>query len=352
MKRILFLLAIVSVCWSCGKEDPPEPVIMFSSDFEGKFAFVFNSNLFTLDQTGIIQLTHDQDAGTSNKGGAKWINNGNGILYLETFTCFFCPAGYLFNLVKSDGSDPKSIWDLFGLSWINESISHDLKHAAITRATTTLTDSIINRTFIYSVDDTLHASLIDSVDGANRAPQWSPGSDRIAFTSEDGTSGELAIYNILTREKTSLFTYNDLNAGVIAYDWSYQGDKIAFIWNKDIYVVNSDGSNMQNLTSSPNFENHVAWSKTSDVLAYTQYTQDLEKSRIIVHDFADQSQTFLDSVQRKNATITQIQWSADNKTIAFQYCCDLSGIFLIDRDGSNLRQIYDKSVTGFDWYSE
>ena len=357
MKRIVYLLAVGLVCWSCGKDDMPEPVIMFSSDFEGKFAFVnsslysISSNLYTLDRTGVIQLTHEQNDGFTFKSNAKWLNNGERIIYMTTSTCFLCPPNGSLTLVKTDGSDQQTLFDPFNL-WINATVSNDLKYATITRQITTMTDSVLNRTFIFSVDDTLHTTIIDSIDGASHVPQWSPGSDKIAFTSEEGTSGELVIYNILTQEKISLLTYDDVNSGVLSYDWSYQGDKIAFIWNKDVYVAHTDGSNIENLTSSPNFENLVAWSKTSDLLAYNQYTQNFEKSRIIVYDFTDQTQSSLDSVQRQNGSITQIQWSSDNNTIAFRYCCDLECIFLIDRDGANPRQIYDKGVTGFDWYSE
>ena len=65
--------------------------------------------------------------------------------------------------------------------------------------------------------------------------------------------------------------------GDILPAWSPDGEKIAFvriapIGNKDIYVVNADGTNVVRLTTAPSFEGTPAWSPDGRTIAFTKFT--------------------------------------------------------------------------------
>ena len=94
-------------------------------------------------------------------------------------------------------------------------------------------------------------------------PAWSPDGTRITWATERDNNKEIYIMNSDGSGKRNLTDHPSADYGVT--QWSPDGEWIAFISNRtgnyDVYVVHPGGSNAINLTNSPARECCPAWQK-------------------------------------------------------------------------------------------
>jgi len=112
--------------------------------------------------------------------------------------------------------------------------------------------------YVMNADGTGQVRLTDN-HGADSYPVWSPNGKKIAFVSQRSAGGfALSVMNADGTNKVEITPLNNIQFGNLASSWSPDGNRIAFrdyydilLHNYDIFVVNVDGSNRQNLTNSP-----------------------------------------------------------------------------------------------------
>jgi Tol biopolymer transport system component/DNA-binding winged helix-turn-helix (wHTH) protein len=128
--------------------------------------------------------------------------------------------------------------------------------------------------------------------------------------------------------------------------WSPDGKKIAFTSNRDgagdIYVMNSDGSNVTRLTFTPAAESSSVWSPDGTKIVFDSARDGNRELYIMNSDGSNQTRlTF-------NPTIDSgpVSFSPDGKRIAFSRNASNEGeavynydIFVMNIDGSELRQV-------------
>jgi Tol biopolymer transport system component len=93
------------------------------------------------------------------------------------------------------------------------------------------------------------------------SPAWSPDGILIAFTSERDGNREICVMNV-----DGSFVLNLTNNPANDYDpiWSKDGSRIAFVsgrdGNSEIYIINADGNGLMKLTDDPAIDYLPVWS--------------------------------------------------------------------------------------------
>jgi Tol biopolymer transport system component len=118
--------------------------------------------------------------------------------------------------------------------------------------------------------------------------------------------------------------------------WSPDGKSIAFQSNRDgpyhIYVMNSDGSNLRQLTSGDgNDDRHPSWSPDGRIIAVD--TGEEIKREIALIDVASKNRT---QITKLGKTAQFPSFSPDGRTIAFfLYNLGTMDLWTVGKDGSN-----------------
>ena len=205
--------------------------------------------------------------------------------------------------------------------------------------------------------------------GWDGSPSWSPDGNRIAFTSKrDGhVIGGHPTDDIYVMDADGRNQQNITNNP--SYDtspsWSPDGKRIAFDSNRDgrfnweIYVINADGRNLQRLTNNPDDGGHPddrypSWSPDGNRIVFSARREGHVENKfavtyeIYVMDVDGGNQQRL--TNNRNNELLPV-WSPDGKRIAF--VSDRKGewqnfeIYAMDADGGNQQRLTNNRI--FDW---
>jgi TolB protein len=195
---------------------------------------------------------------------------------------------------------------------------------------------------LYSMnpDGTRVRALMDNL-SEDRAPQWSPDGQKIAFESHRSGFYQVWVVNADGTSPTNI-SQSSTDEGEPA--WSPDGTKIAFIENavsaSTLRVMNADGTGKTQVSSGPNYESAPSWSPDGTRIAFRKaaglYT--------IRPDGSD-----LTLVTTGGDLNTHPDWSPDGSTIIFDKYLpqpgggSLSNIWKVNADGTDPTQITNLS---------
>ena len=196
--------------------------------------------------------------------------------------------------------------------------------------------------------------------GWDFAPAWSPDGKRIAFVSDrDGhvhakhgwSTNEIYVMDTDGGNQQNLTNdpHDDRSPS-----WSPDGKRIVFSANRnwdnpqsiDIYVMDADGNNLQRLTNNPNEDQDPSWSPDGERIVFSASRKGHVEDKfgitdeIYVMDADGENQQRLTDNRNNDWSPS---WSPDSKRIAFM--SDRKGdavnfdIYVMDADGGNLQNL-------------
>jgi Tol biopolymer transport system component len=163
-------------------------------------------------------------------------------------------------------------------------------------------------------------------------------SNRIAFDADRGGATGVYMMNADGSGQTRLTDKSSYNFGAV---WSADGTKVAFNSYRDgqseIYVMNADGSNQIRLTTSAIGSYQPAWSPDGTQIAFRGYDSQANADIYVVNTDGTGLTNLSNDPNDPSYTPS---WSPDGTQIMFMIEDDYSShIYVMDADGSNRVQL-------------
>jgi Tol biopolymer transport system component len=202
------------------------------------------------------------------------------------------------------------------------------------------------------------STYIGDASGFNEHPSWSPDGTRIVFASGRDTVDvgrtNMEIYSI-NADGTGLTRLTDRAGQDMLPAWSPDGASIAFVRDRQLALMNTDGSGIRTLWTCHTsdlcgLKGAPVWSPGGDRLAFV--VEDNDHTWIEVLDTSSLgSQVLFDCREDCLILGPSLAWSPDGTTLAFIRWDSPSGppyVATIRADGSHLERVETGSVWPFD----
>jgi TolB protein len=224
--------------------------------------------------------------------------------------------------------------------------SPDGKTIAYTSYRTGFQDIIVQ--YVHELRDYLKPANGTS-EKQNYLPAWSPDGSKLAFTTNRDGNPEIYVIN---RDGTGLRRLTNHAEVDVTPTWSPTGNQIAWTSNRtgtpQIWIMNADGSEPRKITSE-SWCDRPTWSPAPfNEIAYASRTG--PGFDIKVFDFANRgTRTITDGIGSNESPA----FSPNGRHVAFTSTrTGKEQIFLIDRDGKNLRQITKSGMNRYPNWSQ
>ena len=163
------------------------------------------------------------------------------------------------------------------------------------------------------------------------APAWVPGRLAIYYTSYKRGNPDIFYHNLGTGQRRVVAGYSGLNTSAAA---SPDGSKMAMILSKggspDVWVSDADGSNLKQLTATPEDESSPCWSPDGQWICFaTRIAERRVLAKVSAGGGATQRIPTPDAPNP-----TEPDWSPDDKWIAFTRQAGGFDICVMPVDGS------------------
>jgi TolB protein len=189
--------------------------------------------------------------------------------------------------------------------------------------------------WLYSIYEGTRTKIFE--EGTTYAPSFSPNGRKMAFCStEDNSNSEIYVAN---SDGTNIKRLTFNKAIDTAPTWSPNSRLIAFTSDRSgtpqIYIMDAEGSNIERVSFGGSYHDGPAWSPTANKIAYVSRVNQIFD--IYVLNRETQGITKLTESRYSNESPT---WSPDGRHIIFS--SNRSGtiqLWTIDHDGTNLRRL-------------
>jgi len=169
---------------------------------------------------------------------------------------------------------------------------------------------------------------------------WSPDEPTMAFYSYRSDNWEIYLMNSDGMNLQNISDHPDTDTYP---SWAPAGDRLTFHTQRDgnweIYTMNSDGTDQRRLTQNNARDWVPAWSPDGKKIAFWSDRGGIWQVYTMNPDGSNK-QKITDEPGVKPKAISRCAWSPDSKSLAYVSIRDgNSEIYVIDADGSNLRRL-------------
>ena len=246
---------------------PDGMTIAFESDRVG----CFNIWVMNIEGTGATQLTGQP--GERCNEMPRWSRDGSQVAFTSSREPI--ERSWEVYVMDADGDDPHNVSDDGGLGegWA------DWPHTWLPNGRLVFHHQKAGppRTFVVEADGTGREPFLELQ--AGYAPFLSPDGSKVAFLSEREGNQEIYVMNSdgtgvtnLTQNSGDDTFYHGSRANLFIDPWSPDGTMIAFAsertGNRDIYVIHEDGTGLTDVTNDPATDRFVGWSPDGDWIAF------------------------------------------------------------------------------------
>ncbi|MFH1228296.1 MAG: hypothetical protein V1701_10405 [Planctomycetota bacterium] len=227
-------------------------------------------------------------------------------------------------VMGADGSNPQNLTknksDDYGPVWSPDG----KKIAFVSQSPVALEDGSIDyydpaEIYVMNADGSGLKRLTER-DAQDYDPVWSPDSTKLLFTSKPLESKD---------RETNTSIKGNILGGVRVEE--KKGKPIFKFGKPDIFIINIDGSNLQNLTNNPDKDEYPDWSADGSSIVFISCREGDPDAVYIMAANGSNPKSL--AVSEDGREFSCARWSPDNKKIA--YIQDKEQICVIDANGSN-----------------
>jgi len=239
-------------------------------------------------------------------------------------------------VIKPDGSEPVNLTKKLGVQTNQYPVwSPDGSKIAFTSDESSDYDQI----YVMNADGSAKINVTNRPDYYHHDPYWSPDSTRLAFTS--GHKDDIDQIFVVNVDGSEMHQLTQGNQSVGVSGWSPDGTRIILTTGQGIMVMNSDGSNVRQLTDNHR-DTWPVWSPDGTKIGFTRTLKDSEGSWAQHIFVINPDGSGLVQLTQGPYYRSKPRWSPDGSKIAFELKKsneESINIYVIDADGSNITQL-------------
>ncbi len=211
---------------------------------------------------------------------------------------------------------------------------------------------ILGDIYVMNADGTNPINLTQSLESPDGSPSWSPDGKQIAFRSANYFRWDNLFHSdiwVMDADGGNPDNLTNHHAQDSSPDWSPDGTQIAFHsdrnkdWefdvqekNWEVYMMNTDGANLINLTNHPAGDGRPAWSPDGLQIAFVSNRDGNTEVYVMNADGTNPI-----NLTNHPAADDSPDWSPDGRQIVFTSDCDRKDddknveIYVMNADGTN-----------------